>query len=184
MVLFVWIFVMLILSGNFVMKKKFDERYSPVYQKIVNQYRTMKVSELQTIIVRQFDFFLKKNKKTPFVIKYNMVFLLPIYTFLTIIQIIPLKISIFTVICSVIFFYLLSLSIAETYMYYRITEEYIELFWESYLVDNKSNGLMVISRYSYTPKEKILLLTMWYATFSSMALLIFSHIASIWVWGR
>ena len=143
----------------------------------------MEVRDLGIRVVRQYDYFRRKNKLTPKIVKYNLLLVVPVYLLFIVTNIISLKISVFTMSASGMFLTMFSLCLTDVYMYFKISQEYTDSFWLNYIEKNKINPLKVVVHYSYTPKDLSHLFTMLYITFAALSLLIYSHFASISIWG-
>lgn len=174
--------VILILTGTFFLKKKYQEDYLPIHQGIVNKYGSMEVRDLNNIIVKQFHYFLRNNKETPLLIKYNFIVLVPLLIVFILFDIIPIHINFFTILISIIFLPMLSLSITESYMYYKISQQYTDYFWGKYLEKSNDNILKVVVHYAYTPKKSSHLIVMWYSTFSGLVTLLYCNYISSSIW--
>ncbi|MDT2660504.1 hypothetical protein P7E02_11535 [Enterococcus hulanensis] len=184
MMLFVFLsIIFFILIGGFFVKKNYQKQCLPIYQGIVNSFGTMEVRDLGIIVIKQYDYFRQNNEMTPKIVKYNFLLLIPVYVLLIVTDIISLKISIFTVIASGMFLSMFSLCLTEIYMYFNVSQEYTDSFWLNYINKNKKNPLKVVVHYSYTPTDFSHLFTMLYITFAAFSLLIYSHFASISIWG-
>lgn len=181
MIYVIWgIFILtLSIGGISFLKKRYRKQNQQIYQGIVNTYGTMTVKNLDNIIVKQYYYFIRKNKETPLLIKYNLLVLLPLFIMLIKIKIVNLHISYITLIESAFFIVSLSLSLIDSYMYFKIPYEYIDLFWEQYLSENKKNKLMVVIHYAYTPKEKSRIVAGWYISIAYLLVLIYLHFISL-----
>jgi len=148
------ILLLVIIIGKLLFQKKNREMYLPIHQGIVQKYGTMDVRDLESIILKQYRYFYRKNKKTPLFVKCNMIIIMPIYFYLVRVGIIKIQIDFSIIFLSVFFLLSFCSLIVDIYMYRTIPQNYVDSFWEKYLSENEDNKLMVVVHYAYSPKQK------------------------------